>query len=603
MSVLVVVVVVGAAAAMAAGGEAFDNSTRWDEARLGRQLLSSRFSVIVDAGSTGSRAYVYERLSDVDLAGSRGAKQGPGLASLVGESRDAIAAYLRPLVDFAADRVPEDEWRRTPIRVYATAGMRLVDAASAAALYDDCFAVLSGGAFTVDRRDLRTISGEAEAFYAGVAANYAMGTINADRKFQERQTFDLVFGALDLGGASTQVALPVRSNRRAPTAPLEAVDFEARTFLGYGIERVAAKYDAFLNDVDARLGKAANIDDPCAPAGFGRDLPPPPSSPSSSRRAAAAGSGAPERCALALADALGFGDCYRERLKRRSDVTKTRLRRYTLQTCALPRGDGDGDHRDAGAVYEAPAVEPGARFVATSLYYYAWRTLQTTLPRAIDLAAADAALKDWAAAADAASSDFLKQWPAPSLDAAGAAARALCEAPWTLLEAVAKLDAPWDAFMGDAARRLRELPRRCFELQYVQLLLGDVFGVDFAANAVAVAVDVHGVELDWTLGAVLQGEQAPNRKGPPPKRRPPPSSTRPRPAEGLPAPIADDGDLESHHRFGALLVFLVAVAVLACFLAYSAPAANAARGRSPSPSFPRRPSRSRFLGVEKVAQP
>ena len=556
-----------------------------------RNLMESRFSVIVDAGSTGSRVYVYEKLSDVDMAGSRGAKHGPGLAQLVGSSRETLAAYLRPLVDFAADRVPEAEWTRTPLRLYATAGMRLADAAAARRLYDDCFAVLSGGAFTVDRRDLRTISGEDEAFFAGLAANYAMGTVDASRKFQERQSFDLVFGALDLGGASTQIAAPIRSNRRAATAPLEAVDFETRTYLGYGIEAVAAKYDAFLESLDARLGPEA-VADPCAPRGHRRPLP--------ARGATAEGAGDFRACADAIATALGFGDCHRERRKRREAPDRESARKYALQTCGLP-----ADAKAGGAELPPLALEPGARYVATSLYYYAWRTLQTALPRAADVAeraGADDGATAWVAGAKprAAFEPFRKQWPAPSLDAAAAASEALCAAPGSLIQVVAGLDGPWDAFQGDADRRRRELPRRCFELAYASLLLGDVYGVDPAANAVAVAVDVHGVELDWTLGAVLG---APASRTPPP-RRPPPRATKARP-DATTLPTAADDVLDGAvPRSGALLALVVVLAVLGIFLAYTAPGGRPranSRSRSASP-FPRRPSRNRFassLGVEK----
>ncbi|KAH8075439.1 GDA1 CD39 NTPase-like protein [Aureococcus anophagefferens] len=508
-----------------------------------RTLMESRFSVIVDAGSTGSRVYVYEKLSDVDMAGSRGAKHGPGLAQLVGSSREALAAYLRPLVDFAADRVPEAEWTRTPLRLYATAGMRLADAAAARRLYDDCFAVLSGGAFTVDRRDLRTISGEDEAFFAGLAANYAMGTVDAARKFQERQSFDLVFGALDLGGASTQIAAPIRSNRRAATAPLEAVDFETRTYLGYGIEAVAAKYDAFLESLDARLGPEA-VADPCAPRGHRRPLP--------ARGATAEGTGDFRACADSIATALGFGDCHRERRKRREAPDRESARKYALQTCGLP-----ADAKAGGAELPPLALEPGARYVATSLYYYAWRTLQTAAPRR---------------------------------------GRRGAPAPATADGVVAGLDGPWDAFQGDADRRRRELPRRCFELAYASLLLGDVYGVDPAANAVAVAVDVHGVELDWALGRA-GAPGAGLRRAPPPRPRRGPTRRRCRRRRTTSSTAPCRAPARSSR-------FVVVLAVLGIFLASTAPGGRPranSRSRTASP-FPRRPSRNRFassLGVEK----
>jgi len=197
-----------------------------------KKAATPRFSVIVDAGSTGSRVYVYEKVEGAELSGSRGAKAAPGLAAFA-DDVGGVAAHLAPFIRFARERVPEAEWPRTPFRIYATAGMRLVARARAAAVYDACFAALAPSGFRVARRDLRTISGEDEAFFAGLAANYAMGSVDGDA----RRVSDVVFGALDLGGASTQIAAPAR----APTGErLRAGDFSVATFLGYGVERAHA---------------------------------------------------------------------------------------------------------------------------------------------------------------------------------------------------------------------------------------------------------------------------------------------------------------------------------------------------------------------------
>ena len=84
----------------------------------------------------------------------------------------------------------------------------------------------------------------------------------------------------------------------------------------------------------------------------------------------------------------------------------------------------------------------------------------------------------------------------------------------------------------------------------MDVLLGDVFGVDREARSVLVALDVHGVELDWTLGAVLDVT---------PPARPSRLRHRPRP-HGSHGPTHD---IATRPRRGRLWLAAL-VAVLAC---------------------------------------
>ena len=154
------------------------------------------------------RVYVYERVKAKEIAGSRSpVKTPPGLHAFVGND-SALKNYLLPLVDWAKDRVPEEEWGATPLRLYATAGMRLVGDENAAKLYDACHTILNETPFLIRRSAIKTISGEDEAFFGAVGANYAVNAIDADETPSDGAG-DLV-GALDLGGASTQVATALR---------------------------------------------------------------------------------------------------------------------------------------------------------------------------------------------------------------------------------------------------------------------------------------------------------------------------------------------------------------------------------------------------------
>jgi hypothetical protein len=143
--------------------------------------------VIVDAGSSGTRAHVYQESGATLIDLTPGCDLGPPLAAT---GPDAVlglwgACGIAKLVD-----------ANTPIRVYATAGMRSygeTEPARAAQIHSDIEAALRElGHLDVDSR---TIEGIEEARFAWVAANVMLDSLG-----------DASVGILELGGSSTQVA-------------------------------------------------------------------------------------------------------------------------------------------------------------------------------------------------------------------------------------------------------------------------------------------------------------------------------------------------------------------------------------------------------------
>ena len=101
-------------------------------------ILERNFAVVIDAGSSGSRAFVYHwpkhdgdpsHLLKIDQLFKNGEpvvkKVEPGLSSFVDKPQDAYE-YLKPLLDFAKDNIPEAKHEATLLYVLATAGMRLI---------------------------------------------------------------------------------------------------------------------------------------------------------------------------------------------------------------------------------------------------------------------------------------------------------------------------------------------------------------------------------------------------------------------------------------------------------------------------------------------
>ena len=205
--------------------------------------------------------------SGESVRGSPGLKISPGVSSFSAEP-SAAAPYLEPLLTYAAERVPEALHAQTPLHVLATAGVRLLPPAVQSTLIESLREGLTLG--TSDGKPLspfplvtaRVVSGASEGFYAALSVNYLSGVVNASLhpvSFSLNETpppesasaedassnataagnkaisiSSKPLGALDLGGASTQMVLfqpPPKS------VPLPAA---AHTLPGVQIQPTAA---------------------------------------------------------------------------------------------------------------------------------------------------------------------------------------------------------------------------------------------------------------------------------------------------------------------------------------------------------------------------
>jgi Golgi nucleoside diphosphatase len=125
-------------------------------------------------------------------------------------------------VTAAEAAVPLPLRARTPLFIWATAGMRLLPQDDQAALYDTLFGLVRHRtAFAVARADgFRTISGTDEGFYAWLAANALAG---ADlTRVMPGGALPPTLGALDLGGGSAQVVSAAGADARCELGELRA---------------------------------------------------------------------------------------------------------------------------------------------------------------------------------------------------------------------------------------------------------------------------------------------------------------------------------------------------------------------------------------------
>mmetsp|Transcript_7328 Transcript_7328/g.21087 ORF Transcript_7328/g.21087 Transcript_7328/m.21087 type:complete len:108 (-) Transcript_7328:17-340(-) len=87
----------------------------------------------------------------------------------------------------------------------------------------------------------------------------------------------------------------------------------------------------------------------------------------------------------------------------------------------------------------------------------------------------------------------LSSWPSPTIHEVLAAAQTFCSLPWTDIQASAAHPWTWED----------QLPHRCFEAVYIAVVLRDAYGFDPDTRNITFALEVGGMEVEWTLGYAL----------------------------------------------------------------------------------------------------
>ncbi|KAL9230219.1 hypothetical protein vseg_005601 [Gypsophila vaccaria] len=181
---------------------------------------ASKFYVVLDCGSTGTRVYIYQasvahkKNSNLPIvltsySGTYRKPKGqsgraynrmetePGLDKLVRNST-GLKTAIKPLLRWAARQIPKSSHKTTSLFLYATAGVRRLPTPDSDWLLNHAWSVLKSSPFVCQREWVKIISGMEEAYYGWIALNYETGILGAMPKKG-------TFGALDLGGSSLQV--------------------------------------------------------------------------------------------------------------------------------------------------------------------------------------------------------------------------------------------------------------------------------------------------------------------------------------------------------------------------------------------------------------
>jgi len=254
------------------------------------------YGVVLDAGSSGTRVYVYrwlknslarehdslaQKLPEIETKDKWTKKVHPGVSTF-GETPELVGSdHLKDLISHALGHVPKAAVPNTPIFLLATAGMRLLpDQQRQNVLASICSYLKTETDFFLPDCDLhiQVIPGETEGLYGWLAANYLLGGFDSPSEHDHGNNHH-TYGFLDLGGASAQIAFAPNATEiekhandltlmRLRTVDGQAQDYRVfiTTWLGFGVNEARKRYVSKLLDEYA-VEDLAEIPDPCLPHG------------------------------------------------------------------------------------------------------------------------------------------------------------------------------------------------------------------------------------------------------------------------------------------------------------------------------------------------
>ena len=91
-----------------------------------------------------------------------------------------------PCLALPRNQVPEHLWQVTPVRLLATAGLRLVEAGRREAILDACRSLLASSRFVFRHDWAKVIGGDMEGVYAWTGANYAARALQVGAGMESR---------------------------------------------------------------------------------------------------------------------------------------------------------------------------------------------------------------------------------------------------------------------------------------------------------------------------------------------------------------------------------------------------------------------------------
>lgn len=216
------------------------------------------YKAVVDAGSSGTRLYLYKKTSGSGVAAietllETRPKEAKGLSSFRTRANAAGPEEIGPLVEALAAylKTHHIDRQRVSVSVLATAGMRLIPVEQARPIYASVQQTFVSQGFTVER--VATLPGQDEGLYAWVDLNYLKGNFAPTRP---------TVGIVEVGGASSQVAFasPAARPPQGRSVSLNGTTHQVVVVSYLGLGQNQAR-DRML----AALGTQVTTANPCYP--------------------------------------------------------------------------------------------------------------------------------------------------------------------------------------------------------------------------------------------------------------------------------------------------------------------------------------------------
>ncbi|XP_024418026.2 ectonucleoside triphosphate diphosphohydrolase 2 [Desmodus rotundus] len=242
-----------------------------------REPPALKYGIVLDAGSSHTSMFIYkwpaDKENDTGIVGQHSScdVRGGGISSYA-DNPSGAGQSLVECLDQALQDVPRERHAGTPLYLGATAGMRLLNLTSPEASAEVLTAVMRTlTQYPFDFRGARILSGQDEGVFGWVTANYLLENFIkygwAGRWYRPRKG---TLGAMDLGGASTQITFETASPAEDPADEVQLRLYGQQyrvythSFLCYGRDQVLKRLLASVLQTHSAH--------PCWPRGYSRQV-------------------------------------------------------------------------------------------------------------------------------------------------------------------------------------------------------------------------------------------------------------------------------------------------------------------------------------------
>ncbi|XP_063289030.1 ectonucleoside triphosphate diphosphohydrolase 2 [Pelobates fuscus] len=241
-----------------------------------------KYGIVLDAGSSHTALFIYKWPADKEnetgivSQHSMCDVDGPGISSYYQDPPQA-GKSLEVCLNQAVKDVPTNRHSITPIYLGATAGMRILNWTNPVASDKVLEAVSTTiRSYPFDFRGARILSGQDEGVFGWVTANYLLENfIKYSWIGRWLQPTKGTLGAMDLGGASTQITFETKAKIEDPTNQMvlrlygQTYRVYTHSFLCYGRDQVLKRV---LSKVLKSQSYATAVQNPCWPKNYNKSL-------------------------------------------------------------------------------------------------------------------------------------------------------------------------------------------------------------------------------------------------------------------------------------------------------------------------------------------